>query len=808
MDTLLQDLRHAVRQLRAHPGFTTVAVLTLALAIGANSMIFSAVNAVLLRPLPYREPDRLVRVYSLMRDAQWTMSPPDFTDFRRETRSFTDLAAMNATSLALSGDAPAEQVPGAQVTDGLFEILGVEPAQGRAFTAEDLAPGKDGVAIVGHGLWQRRFGASPALVGSAVRLDGRSYTVIGIMPPGFAYPEQAELWVPLAFTPGDLTTQRGAQYLDVVGRLRDGTSLDQAITDVRTVAARLETTYPQSNAQKGAVVTTLAESIVGDVDEALLILLGAVGLLLLVACANVANLQLVRAVGRGRELAIRAALGAGRARLARALLTESLVLALLGGAAGLAIAVWGIDLLARLEAVGIPRLAEVSTDARVLVFTLAASLATGIIFGVVPALQATAAYALTQRLKDAGGGVVSARAGARARNALVVVEIGLAVMLLVGAGLLLRSFLHLQRTELGFDTRGILSFQLSLPDNSYGDPLRAQAYIANLLTEVDALPGVQSAGAIFGLPLTPFGFSISVHAIDGRSLPPEEWGPSPQVRIVTPEFFRTLGIAVLRGRGFMASDRIGAPPVVVLNESAAKLIWPDGDALGRRFSIGTRMGLGGDRLGGEVIGIVPDIRARGPVSAPQPTAYFAHFQFPVGFMAVAVRTAGDPGALIQPTRQVVVRADPDVPMFRVRTMDELASAVVAQPRLYSLLLGVFAAVAVLLAAVGIYGVMAQAVARRTPEIGLRLALGAEVRDVLRMVVGDGLRLAAWGVAFGVAGAVVASQLLVSLLHGVRPLDPATFVTVPLVLLAVALAASVVPARRAAVVDPMVALRTE
>ncbi|HEX9704250.1 MAG TPA: FtsX-like permease family protein, partial [Gemmatimonadales bacterium] len=405
--------------------------------------------------------------------------------------------------------------------------------------------------------------------------------------------------------------------------------------------------------------------------------------------------------------------------------------------------------------------------------------------------------------------VVSARVGTRARNALVVTEIGLAVILLVGAGLLLRSFLHLQRTELGFDTRGILSFQLSLPDNRYAEPLQAQAYYANLLDVIRAIPGVQSTGAIFGLPLTGFGFSISVHDRDGRDLTPEESrGPSPQVRIVTPDFFRTLGIPVMRGRGFTPNDRIGAPPVVVLNESAAKLIWPDADALGRRFSIGTRMGLGGERLGGEVVGIVPDIRARGPVSSPQPTAYFAHLQFPVGFMAVAVRTAGDPATLVAPARRAVVAADPEVPLFRVRTMDELATAVVAQPRFYSLLLGLFAGVALLLAAVGIYGVMAQAVARRTPEIGLRLALGAQARDVLGMVVGDGIRLAGIGVALGVAGAVAGSRLVVSLLYGVRPLDAVTFVAVPLALLGVAVAASYLPARRAARVDPMMALRTE
>ncbi|MGH8721056.1 MAG: ABC transporter permease, partial [Burkholderiales bacterium] len=557
-----------------------------------------------------------------MRGAMWTVSPPDFTDLRRESSAFTDLAAMNATSIALSGDAPAEQVPSAQVTDGFFEIMGVAPIAGRAFTAEDMAPGRDGVVIVGHGLWQRRFGGAADLLGQTVRLGGRSVRVIGIMPQGFGYPEQAELWVPLSFTPADLTTQRGAQYLDVVGRLRDGVTLDQAATDVRTIAARLAQAFPQSNADKGATVTTLAESIVGDVDQALLILLGAVGLLLLVACTNVANLQLARAVGRARELAIRAALGAGRGRLARALLTESIALALVGGAAGLLLAVWGAELLAGLQAVGIPRLAEVSIDGRVLAFTLAASLATGIVFGVVPALHVTRGHSLIRPLKDAGGGVVSARAGIRARSALVVSEIALALMLLAGAGLLLRSFLHLQRTELGFETRGILSFQLSLPDARYPEPRQAEAYYANLLDEIRALPGVQSTGAIFGLPLTPFGFSISLHAVDGRVLSDEEMqATGPQVRIVTADFFRTMGIPVRRGRGFTANDRAGAPPVVVLNESAARLIWPSEDALGRRFSIGTRMGLGGDRLGGEVVGIVPDTRDRGPISAPRPIVY-------------------------------------------------------------------------------------------------------------------------------------------------------------------------------------------
>src|SRR5918996_2949948 len=572
MDTLLQDLRYALRQLRASPGFTLVAGLTLALGIGANTVIFSAVNAVLLRPPPYPEPYLLARVYSVIRDAQWTMSPPDFTDVRREAKSFTDLAAMNATSLALSGDAPAEQVPGAQVTDGFFEIMGVLPEAGGTFTAEHMTPGQDAVVVLGHGLWQRRFGGAPDLVGRSVRLDGRNVTVLGIMPPGFAYPQQSEVWVPLAFTPADLTTQRGAQYLDVVGRLRPGVTLGEATAEIRAIAARLAREFPRTNDGKGADVTTLAESVVGDVDEALLILLGAVGLLLLAACANVANLQLVRAFGRSRELAIRTALGAGRARLARALLTESVLLALLGGGSGLLLALWGAELLSGLRAGGIPRLAEIALDGRVLAFTLVISVATGIVFGVFPALQATGGLGLTQRLKESGGGVVSAHAGVRARNALVVTGIGLAVLLLVGAGLLLRSFAHLRRTELGFDTRGILSFQLSLPDNRYPEPRQADAYYASLLDQLRALPGVQSVGAVFGLPLTQFGFSISLYDVDGRVLSDEETrGQGPQVRIVTPDYFRTLGIGVTRGRGFTETDGGGAPPVVVLSESAAEL---------------------------------------------------------------------------------------------------------------------------------------------------------------------------------------------------------------------------------------------
>jgi predicted permease len=481
----------------------------------------------------------------------------------------------------------------------------------------------------------------------------------------------------------------------------------------------------------------------------------------------------------------------------------------MGGGAGLLIALWGAELLRGLQAVGIPRLAEILIDGRVLAFTLTVSIATGIAFGVVPALQATGALGLTQRLKDVGGGVVGARAGARARNALVVTEIGLAVMLLVGAGLLLRSFLHLLSTDLGFDTRGVLSFQLSLPDNRYSEPHQSNAYYTSLLEQLRRLPGVQSAGATFRLPIAGAGFSVSVYDLDGRVLTPEEWRTfNTEVRIVTPEFFRTIGIPVLHGRGFTDRDRAGAPAVVLLSEAAARRLWPDADALGRRFTIGTRMGLGGDRLGGEVVGIVRDVRDRGPVSPPRPTAYFAHAQFPVRFMAVAVRTAGDPAALVQPVRSLVVAADPEVPLFRVRTMDELSAAVVARPRLYSLLLGLFAAVAMLLAAVGIYGVMAQTVARRRQEIALRLALGAQTRDVLGMVLRDGFQLAVLGAALGVGGALASSRLVVSLLHGIRPLDAPTFALVPLVLLAVAVAASLVPARRASRVDPMVALRTE
>jgi putative ABC transport system permease protein len=808
MDTLLQDIRYALRRLAQSPGFTALVVVVLALGIGGTATAFGVVDAVLLRPLAFPKAHELVRVFSTQGDnSQWTASPPDFRDWESQNRSFTHLAATNSGSFALTGDGPAEQIPGAQVTGDLFNVLGVRPMLGRTLSPSDDDFGGPDVAMLSAALWRRRFGGDSTVLGRQVRLDGGSYTVIGVMPAGFTYPDGAQLWLPLRFSPQDMATQRGAHYLDVVGRLRPGGDLSAAAEDIHDLAAHLAQAYPRSNAKWGATVTSLRDALVGDVRAPLLILLAAVGIVLLIACTNVAGLLMVRGIAREREVAIRTALGAGRGRLVRALFTESTALAVLGGVAGTLLALWGTALVARLTGVSIPLLGETRLDGAVLGFIGGVTLVTVLLFGLFPAWQTATQVGVASRLQAEGRGSTGARL--RARNTLVVAQTALAALLLVGAGLLVKSFARLQRVDPGFDPHRVLTFGVSLPSADYPRPAQSALFYQQLLERLEALPGVRSAGAVFGLPLTGFGYSISVSSVDGRTLSQDEQeAQSVQIRVVTPEYFATLGVPLRRGRSIDATDRPGSPAVIVVNETAASRLWPGQDPLGHHMLVGTSLGLGGDRAGGEVVGVIGDLKERGLARAASPTIYLAHAQFPTGFMSVAIRTTGDPLPLTEPARAALAATDPNVPWFRVRTMEQLVAGSVAQPRFYMLLLAVFALVAVSLAGVGLYGVLAQTVAQRGRELGVRMALGATARDVVRLVLRQSARLAAAGVVVGLLGGLAAARLLTSLLFGVQPRDPATFAVVGFGLFGVALVATFVPARRASRVDPMEALRTE
>ena len=808
MPTLLQDLRYALRTLIRSPGYAAVALITLALGIGANTAIFSVVNAVILRPLPFPEPDRLVRVYSVNQGDLWTASPPDLVDWRQESEAIAEMGAYYFSGVALGGDEGAELLSAAMVTPGLLPVLGIQPALGRGFDTEDGVPGQDQVAILSYDLWKRRFGGERDINGRSIGLDGEQYTVVGVMPEGFEYPSDRDLWLPLAFDEEDLTTQRGAHYLAVIGRLAPGATLEGAATEMEAIARRLEQEYPESNTAWGATVMGLQESLVGDLRPAFLILLGAVGLVLLIACANVANLFLARALSRERELSIRMALGGSRLRVLRAMLTESVLLGMLGGALGLLLAVWGTTSLTALAPPDIPRIGDVELDRIVLGFTLALSVLTGLIFGLIPALHASYRTDVAAQLKTGGRGLASESAGARSRSGLVVAEMALSVLLVVGAGLLIKSFWQLQRVDPGFDPEGVLAFNLLLPDARYPEPVDVRGFVADLVGEIETLPGVSSAAASFGLPMTGFSYNISLHSIDGRTLTPEEEDRlGIEIRVVTPDYFRTLGIPVIRGRGFSDSDRADAPAVAILNEAAAKLILPGEDPLGHQLLVGSRFGLD-RRGGGEIIGIVPTVKDVSLAEDGRPKMYLAYSQVPRDYLSVVLRTPLAPRSFVGPIRTLVSQQDPQLPVFGVREVGELVAESIGPQRFYMTLLALFAATALVLAAVGIYGVIAYSVTRRTGELGLRIALGATPREILGFIMRRGIILAGLGVAVGVAGALAATRLISGLLYGVASTDFATFALTAAFLFAVAMLASYLPARRATGIDPLTAMRTE
>ena len=804
MSSIRQDVLYALRRLRQAPGFTLIATLTLALGIGATSAIFSVVNAVLLRPLPFPESERLVQVAQTWEGKPVVHSPQNFLDVESQARSFQGMAAIDTTAFTLTGQGAPARLEGAEVSTSLFDVLRSRPALGRGFVAGENEPGKTKVAVLGDPLWRKRFGGDPGVVGRTVQLNREPHVVVGIAPAGFSYPEGAEVWTPLEYDQRFRTQSRGAWYLRVVGRLKDGVSVERARDEVATIAARLAKAYPEDDEGVGGTVIALHEATVGDARRSLLVLLGAVGLVLLVACVNVANLLLARIAARETELAVRTALGAGRGRLVRQLLTESVLLASFGGLVGIALATSLVDALLALQPQGVPRLAEVRVDRAVAGFACLLSLATSLLFGVAPALQVLR-RATAQSLRQGSRGIMGGSHG-RLRGGLVVGQMALAMVLLAGSGLLARSFVRLRHVDPGFRPQNTLSFRVSLPESAYSNDVALVSFHDELQGRLQALPGVRSVGAVAGLPVSGNRFYISF-TIDGRPEVPSAQQPTMQVRMATPSYFRTMGIPLQRGRGLEDTDDADSPQVVLLSEAAVRRFFPGEEALGKRIRLGLGRGRG-RRAGGEVVGIVGDVKEDGLAEADPPEIYVPYAQYPIQGMDVVLRTDVPPRSLAVAVERVVRGIDPELPVARVLTLEEVVARSVSEPRFYMVLLGSFAGTALFLAALGLFGVVSYAVGQRTRELAVRLALGAGRGELVRMVLRDALLLAAVGVAVGLAGALALSRTIETMLFSLSSTDPATLGTVALVLLGTALLAGYLPARRATTIDPVIALRSE
>jgi predicted permease len=805
MDTLIQDLRFGLRRLQRAPGFAAVALLTLALGIGANSAIFTVVNGVLLRPLPFAEPDRLVSMHHGTGGDIGPMSPPNFFDWRDRAKSFARAAALNTSTFTLTGRGDPVRIVGARVSDGFFDVLRLQPLQGRLFGPDDNRPGQHRVVVLGYPLWRERFGADPAIVGKTIALSSEEYRVAGVLPEGAGFPDAVQLWVPMEYSETFKTTNRGAWYLACVGRLAPGVSVEAANAEADAIGKQLEAAYPRYNTHVGLTARPLKTQMVADVRTALLVLLGAAGFVLLIACANVANLFLARAVHREGEMAVRSALGGSRGRLIRQLITESLVLAIGGGLLGLVLAMWGTDLLLRLKPAGIPRLDNVAIDPTVLGFTAIVTMLTGVIFGCIPAWQSTR-VSLVRSLRQTGRGAAGTVSVKRLRGALIVSEMALAVLLLTGAGLLVRSFLHLQQVDPGFKAAGVLTFRLSLPERTYDTDARQRTFYDGLIERLRATPGVESVGGINFRPMDG-NFNIAF-TIAGRPEPKPGEGDSMEVRVVTPEYFETVGIPLRRGRLFNGRDVAGSQPVMLLSDSAVRRYFPGEDPMGRHITLGWGRGPDGARVNGDVVGVVGDVKERGLSAQPEPQLYLVFAQVPDDTMSLVLRTAVPPASLAGAVRQHVRLADPNLALYDLKGLDEVLTESVSQSRFYMLLLGTFAAAALLLAAIGIFGVMSNAVAHRTREIGIRLALGAQGSQVRMLVLRDACLLAVLGIILGLLASLQLTTVLSSLLFGLEPTDPITLGGVALVLLAVALGSSYLPAWRASRVDPLVALRAD
>jgi putative ABC transport system permease protein len=805
MKILWQDMRYGLRTLLAKPGFTLVAVVTLALGIGATSTIFSFVNGILLRPLPFQDSERLVLIdeTAVKRgNISMNVSFPNFVDWRAENGVFTGVTAYDDRSFTLTGGSgDPEQLSGGIVSANAFELLGVTPILGRSFRPEEDGPDTADVVILSHGLWERRFGANPGIINQSIVVNNRARTVIGVMPRGFKFPETAELWIPL--TPEVKDWTRNDHGISAIGRLKEGVSLAQAQAEMSAIARRIEEQNPVTNEGMGVTLIPLRDALVGGYRKALLLLLGVVGLVLAVACANVANLLLARGSARQREIAVRAALGASRWRVFRQLLTESFLLGAVGGALGLLLAMWGLDLLLAAIPVDLPFWMKFSLDWRVLGFAAGTALLTSLVFGVAPALQASR-IDLNETLKEGGrGGAGASRHSLR--RALVVAEVALSLILLISAGLMMRSFLRLQQVDPGLKAENVLTLRLSLPNAKYDVPEKRQDFFKQLLERTRALPGVESAGAISYLPLSGGGWGRSL-TVEGLPVLPVGQAPSINHCVVTPDYFRAMGITLLEGRDFAEADAGDATKVVIIDEGLAREYWPRESPLGKRVRFGPPEA---NEPWHVIVGVVREVKHESLNLTQRKSVYLPHAQVSIGSMALAVRTrGGNPESLAAAVRAQVRELDPNQPVTAVRTMSEIVSRSVWQSRLYTILFGVFAAVALLLASVGIYGVMSYAVTQRTHEIGIRMALGAQRADVLRLIIGQGMWLALLGVCVGVLASLGLTRLMQSLLFGVGATDPVTFAGVAALLSAAALLACYLPARRATKVDPMIALRYE
>ncbi len=808
----MTDLRSALRQLFKHPGFTIIAVLALALGIGANTAIFSVVNAVLLRPLPYKAPEQLVWIWGsnpLNEIPKEVASYPDYNDWRKQAQSFAGMAGFTDTSVTLGGtNGEPERVTAGLAADDLFSVLGVEPVLGRKFLPEENVEGKHRVVLLSHALWKRRFGGDPRVVGQQITLNSNPFTVVGVLPQTFQDPmpgerKQLELWMPLAVNDNMRRSRRG-DFLCVLARMKTGLSLNTAQAEMNNIAAQLEKQYPDTNTDWRVIVQPLHDTMTGDVRPALLVLLGAVSVVLLIACANVANLLLARASSRRREIAIRAALGAARSRIVRQLLTENMVLSLTGGIFGLLLAFWGIDALLALSPGNIPRLDSIRIDREVLLFTLGLSLFTGVIFGLAPALEVSKPQ-LNDVLKEGARGTAEGVRGFSLRNVLAVGEIALSLVLLVGAGLLIRSFVHLQEVKPGFNPGHLLAADIGLPSAKYAESQQVVNFFDQLLDRLAQRPGVQAAGLTTALP-TAGGNDFLAFFPEGRQLARTDRTPDAESMIVSPTYFRALEIPLRKGRLLDDHDVDGKPLVAVINETLARKYFPGEDPLQKRITFGDRKAA--DAQWFTIVGIVGDVRQSSLSKEPYAQIYRSIRQIQRRGVTVVLRTAGDPKAMVNTVREQVRAIDAQQPLYNVRTVEEVLAESIARPKFNMLLIALFAGVALVLAAVGIYGVISYSAMQRTHEIGVRMALGATARDVLKLVVGQGMLLAAIGVALGAVAALAATRLMGSLLYGVSAADPVTYIALALLLATIAFLASYIPARRATKVNPVVALRYE
>jgi putative ABC transport system permease protein len=802
METLLRDIRYGVRSLLKRPGFTVIALIALALGIGANTAIFSLVNAVLLRPLPFAEPDRLVWMWGNIKNGgnRASVSPLDFLDYRKENTTFEEFAGSFSipVHLNLTGSGEPARLTAAGVTGNYFQALGVKPALGRTFLPENEKPGSDEVAVLSYGLWQKRFGGDADIVKKKVVLDGRVCDVIGVMPQDFSFPQNAELWVPINFDISPGMKQRKAHFLRPIGKLKPGVTIAQAQADTDAIARRLAEQYPDSNTGWNLRLVSLREQLVGNTRPTLFILFGAVGFVLLIACANVANLLLVRAAGRQKEIALRTALGAGRFRIVRQMITESVLLALVGGTVGALLAMWGVDLLVTLSAGSIPPTAHVNIDATVLGFTLVISLLTGVLFGLAPALR-TMKLNLSESLKEGGRSGSEGPQHNRTRSVLVVLESAVAVVLLIGAGLLIRSLIRLQSVSPGFDAQSVLTMRVDLPRQKYATPDKTASFFTQLESSVGSLPGVEAVGFVTELPLSgqpndmPF-------TVEGRPALAINDSLDADFRRVNQQYFKALRIPLLRGRNFSEQEVQQSAKVVVISELLASQVFPNEEPLGKRLIMMM------SKEPWEIIGVVGDVRHRALEAEPFPAMYMPTYE--TGWTNLVIRTQGDPTNLTAAVRKEVQGIDPDQPVADVKTMEQWLDEAVAAPRYRTGLIALFALVALVLASTGIYGVMSYSVTQRTHEIGVRMALGARQLDVLKLVVRQGMTLVVVGVVLGLLGAIAVTRVMSTLLFDVTAKDPATFVAVATLLTLVAFIACYVPARRATKVDPLVALRYE